>query len=405
MGKFNITRGEGGLGRRQPSKDMVSGIMFGGIAPSGLALDTTSTELKRIEDAEDLGITESYDSSNNILVWYHIKEFFRMNSSGSLYIRITAQATNTMTKMCDKDNTHVASLLKDAKGDIRQWGVVLNPLTTYTATKTGGLDSDVALAVAKAQLLANSEFALKRPSQAVIEGRDFNGTAASAADLRGLNSPDVHVTILQDKDIAEGHAIHNAHAAVGTTLGAISYASVHENIGWPQKFNLSDTLTGAFVNPSFSSKKDVSDYEADFDTLTTKGYMFGATYSGKAGVYFYDMPTCTVITSDYAWGNDRRVINKAVRLAYDALFPRQNSPLFLDATTGQMDMSTAKSFEADAEQGMDEMLQKGEISGADAFVDQTQDVRTEGKVFTKVAVVNIATGRTLEVEIGLTKNV
>ncbi len=409
MGKLLIKRGEGGLGRRNPSKDMVSGLMFGGVAATGLALDTTSAKLTRVEDAEDLGINQAYDTANNILVYYHIKEFFRMSPSGSLYIRITAQAANTLAKMCDITNAHVRQLLKDAKGDIRQVGVVLNPLTTYTATKTAGIDADVTAAIPKAQALANAEYDLKRPVQVVIEGREFNGTVALAGDLRGSSAPDVHVTILQDMDVAAtGDDINEDHAAVGTTLGVISVANVHESIGYVAKFNLADSIAGAFLNPGLSSHKAIADYEGDYENLTAKGYLFARPYNGNTvtnGVYFDDFPACTVITSDYAYGNSRRVINKAVREVYAKLLPRVNSPILLDASTGKIEMAVAKSFEADAEEAMSVMLQADEISGMDAFVDPNQDVQATGKIVTKIAVVEVATGRILEVEIGLTKTI
>lgn len=409
MGKLLIKRGEGGLGRRNPSQDMVSGMMLGGVAATGLALDTTSPKLTRVEDAEDLGINQAYDTANDILVYYHIKEFFRMNPSGSLYIRLTAQAANTLTKMCTPTLTHVTNLLKDAKGEIRQVGVVLNPLTTYTPTLTAGIDADVTAAVAQAQLLANAEYDLKRPVQIVIEGREFNSTVALAGDLRALSAPDVHVTILQDLDVAAtGDDINEDHAAVGTTLGVISLANVHENIGYVAKFNLADALVSAFVNPGLSSHKAIADYEADYANLTAKGYLFARPYNGNTvtnGLYFDDFPSCSAITSDYAYGNTRRVINKAVREVYAKLLPRVNSPILLDASTGKIEMAVAKSFEADAEDALSVMLQADEISGMDAFVDPDQDVQTTGKIITKIAVVEVATGRTLEVEIGLTKTI
>lgn len=402
MGKFSINKLDGGIGRTAPQLYMVSALILGGVAASGLALNTTSDKLKRIEDLEALGIDASYDTTNNVLVYHHVSEFFRINPNGELYIRLVAQGTS-MTTMCDKTNTHLKTLLADTNGEVRQVGVVLNPLTTYTSTLSGGLDADVGTAIAKAQELAEEEFGLKRPVQILIEGREFNGTVASATDLRTSSSENVHVTILQDLDVADNHAIHADYAAVGTTLGAMSLAKVSENIGWTGKFNLQDTRNGAFVKPGLSNNASISSYEADFDTLTTKGYLFGRNYPGQAGVFFDSFPTCTALTSDYAYGENQRTIQEAIRLVYNALFPRVNSPIQIDPDTGQIDNAVAKAFEADANKALAVLAQSGDVSGFDSYVDPTQDVQSTGKIKVDIKVVPISTARELTVSIGFTK--
>ncbi len=404
MGNIIIVKGQNGLGRRATSKDMVSAIMFGGVSASGLALDTTSPKLSRKEDAENLGIDSTYDTTNNVLVYHHIQEFFRKNKNGELYIRLTAQGTS-MTDMCDVTKPHLKTLTLDVGGDIRQASVVLNPLTTYTETLAGGLDSDVIAAIPKAQALAESELSYKRPLQILLEGRSFNGTVATATDLRTLDAENVHVTILADKVIADTHAIHAGYAAVGATLGIISSALVNESIGWTGKFDLSDRENGLYLDPYLSSGVKASSLEANFQALTDKGYIFAHNYVGQTGTYFDAFPTCQVLTSDYAWGQEQRVIQKAIRLTYDALFDRINSPIKLDATSGQMDIGVAKSFEQDAEDGLSIMLQQSEVSGLSAYVDTDQDVLNTGKVVVIIKIVSIATGREIEIQLGLAKQI
>ena len=367
MGKIIIVKGQDGLGRRAPSKDMVSAIMFGGVAASGLALNTTSSKLSRKEDAVNLGIDAAYDTTNNVLVYHHIVEFFRKNKNGELYIRLTAQGTS-MADMCDKTKTHLKTLLQDAKGEVRQASVVLNPLVTYTATLSGGLDADVIAAIPKAQALAENELDYKRPLQILLEGRSFNGTPATATDLRTLDAENVHVTILADKTVAGLHLIHAGYAAVGATLGTISSAAVNESIGWTGKFDLSDRENGRYLDPYLSSGAKASSVESDYQTLTNKGYIYARNYVGQTGTYFDGFPTCQVLTSDYAWGQEQRAIQKAIRLTYDALFARINAPIRIDASTGQMEIGIAKSFEQDAVDGLSIMLQQSEVSGASAFV-------------------------------------
>lgn len=404
MGNILIVKGQNGLGRRAPSKDMVSAIMFGGVAASGLGLDTTSPKLSRKEDAENLGIDEAYDTTNNVLVYHHIVEFFRKNPNGELYIRITGQGT-LLAEMCDEFGDHLKNLLADVGGDVRQAGVVLNPATNYTPTLSGGLDADVLAAIPKAQVLAEAELGRKRPLQILIEGRSFNGTVATATDLRTLDAENVHVTILADKSVADSHAIHAGYASVGATLGVVSAAAVNESIGWTGKFDISDTANGLYLEPYLSSGAKASSVEADYDALTAKGYIYARNYVGQTGTYFDGFPTCQVTTSDYAWGQEQRVIQKAIRLAYDALFARINSPIQLDPSTGQMEVGIAKSFEQDAEDGLSIMLQESEVSGVSAFVDTDQDVLGTGKVVVIIKIVSIATGRVIEVQLGFAKQI
>ena len=404
MGNIVITKGQNGLGRKAPSKDMVSAIMFGGVLATGLALNTTSSKLSRKEDAENLGINEAYDTTNKVLVYHHISEFFKRNPNGELYIRITAQGTS-MTDMCDKTKTHLKTLLQDVGGDVRQAGVVLNPLASYTATLAGGLDADVLGAIPKAQALAEGELDLKRPLQIVLEGRSFNGPVGPATDLRSLNAENVHVTIMADNSIAGSQTIHSGYAALGVTLGTISSAEVNESIGWTNKFDLIDRENGLYLDPYLSSGAKASTVEADYQALTDKGFIFARNYVGQSGTYFDAFPTCKNITSDYAWGQEQRVIQKAIRLTYDALFPMINSPIKIDSTTGAMDVGTAKTFEQEAESGLNVMVSQSQVSGISAFVDVNQDVQATGTVVVVIKIVSIATGRVIEIKLGFAKQI
>jgi len=66
MGTLNdvvINKLSGGLGRRNPSQDMVSGLLFDGLAttPSGSLEQDKAYRLASVEDAKALGIEEAYD--------------------------------------------------------------------------------------------------------------------------------------------------------------------------------------------------------------------------------------------------------------------------------------------------------------------------------------------------------
>lgn len=405
MGSFSITLAEGGLLRQAPSEFMKSGLVCGGVAADGLALNVVSDELSRIEDVEALGVDADYDTTNEVLVHYHCKEFFRMNPSGKLRLMLVAQGT-TLEDMCDKTENYVQKMVVTAGGDLRRVGVVLNPADGYTATLATGLDADVVAAMATAKLLTEQAFSDKRPIQLLIEGREFNGTVASLLDARTKLAPYVNVVLMQDPDAVSGiGGLALKSAAVGTALGAMSYVQPNESIGWTGKMNLSNATTGEFATVAFSSNALASTLEADFANITAKGYLFGRNYANQAGVYFDDYPSLASITSDYAYGQEVAVILDAGRRIYDQLFPRINSPIRIDSDTGFIAPDVAKEIEADGGTALDIMTQSEWISGYDVFVDPEQDVLTTGILEVQFELVAIATGRVLKATIGFTKKI
>lgn len=404
MGNFLVNKLNGGLQKQAPTAFMKSGLIFGGVAAASLLVGVVSAELSRIEDAEALGVTAAYDTTNDVLAHYHVKEYFRVNPNGKLRIMIVAQGT-TLEDMCDLANAYVQKMVEDTNGELRRIGVVLNPATGYVSVTTGAMDDDVLAAVPKAQALGVAAYTAKRPVQIVIEGREFNGTVASADDLRALEADHVAITIIQDPAAVTAFALHQKSAAVGTTLGAMSFVEPNESIGWTGKMNLYGSTNGEFAAVNISSNALASTLEADFPTLTLKGYIFGRNYPSQAGVYYDDYPSLDLITSDYAYCQEVAIINDATRRIYDQLFPRINGPIKIDPDSGQIEPDVAKDIEADGGQSLDIMVQSDHISGYDVFVDPTQDIQTTGILEVQFSIVSIATGRTIKASIGFVKQI
>lgn len=395
---------QGGLARRALSEDMICGLIMGAVAVGGTFDLETLYELNSVKAAEDLGINAAYDTTNDVLCHHHISEFFRMNPSGKLYIWGVAQGT-TMTAMCDKAIANRAKeMLKQAGGKIQVLGVVLNPVAPYTPTLASGLDQDVTTAIPKAQALAAEELTEKKPVHIVLEGRSFNGTATAAGDLRAT-SPEatkVSVVIGADLDISDDSTLKNGYAAVGTLLGTISAAKVSENVGWPEKFPLQSPADSRFLKAGLSSNQALTAYTlADLGTLNDKGYIFPRSFVGLDGFYWNDGPTCGPAASDYAYIENNRTVNKAIRKVYQALVPKVNSPLKVDASTGKLSPEVAKSFEATALKALDVLIQDNDASGVDAYVDPDQDVLTTSTVQVEITIVPIGAARGISVSIGL----
>ena len=403
-----INKTTGGLGRRQPNEDNISGLITTGIAVSGGVQLDTVYNLKSVADAEALKIDTAYDatSGNKMLLYHHITEFFRMNPNGELYLLVVAQevtATDVLlSDLVDKTNANYAKkLLVEANGKIRQLGVCLNPDTGYTPTITTGLDADVLLAATNAEALYLEEAALHRPVHIILEGRSIDSTTigTSLKDLREEALPHVSVVAGADKAISNADAQYNGYAAVGTVLGAVSKAKVNESIAWVEKFNLQSegklTAVGLSGNTALTSITDGSQ-----DTLNTKGYIFFRTHTGIPGVYANDSHTYTATTDDFAYIENNRTIDKAIRLIRAKLLPKLGSPLKVDADTGQLEAQVVKNFEALGKAAIEVMVQNEEASEIDVYVNPEQNILATGNLEVKFDIVPTGTARKITVTIG-----
>lgn len=401
---ITVTKTAGGLGRRQPSQDMISGLVMNGKAVSGGAQLDTPYKLRSTKQAEDLGLTADYDDSESLLVHYHIKEFFRMNPSGVLWLMLVAQTASsnplTIDKIVDKSNDYAKKLLVEANGEIRQLGVAMNPGSGYSASATNGIDTTVENAIPKAQALVDEELTKHRPVEVILEGRKL-GDAPTALDLRSQSAQNVSVIVAQDLDKGNEKSRYNDHAALGTALGTISDAKVSENIGWVQKFNIQDKATGDFLKPGTSGNIAMSTLtDTNLDTLYQKGYIYAQSHTGLSGIYWIDSHTCTKVSSDFAYIENNRTIHKAIRLVRGALLPRLKGPVDVDPSSGTLSPEVVKSFQADAGDALGIMDQRDELSGHSEFVDPEQDVLATSKVLVGVTLIPVGVAREIEIEIG-----
>lgn len=397
MNDVIISKRNGGLGRKNPTEDMVTAMIGHGVAVAGKFALGASIQLYSISDAKALGIDAAYDTTNSVQVFYHIDEFFRINPNGELWVMLLAQAT-AFDAMLDTANANARKLLADAEGRVRQLGVFFNPAAGYTSTLTDGLDGQVFTAVTKAQLLCVYQDEINAPLDAVvIDGREYNGTAAAAKDLRTLASEKVSVCIHRDHKILTGLKA----SGVGTLMGTISKAKVNENIGWVQKFNVASTLLGKYLQAGLTNGSAISSLNnTDLNTLNTKGYIFLRKIADAPGLYFNDSHTCTVISSDYAYIENNRTLDKAIRGIRKKLVPKVSGPLEVDEETGRLAPETAKSYESDADDVIGEMKSAKEVSGGYSYCDEKQDVLSTSRVDIQINVVPYGTGRTIGASIG-----
>ncbi|MFH7005131.1 DUF2586 domain-containing protein [Flavobacterium bizetiae] len=420
-----ITKLSGGLGRRNPEQDMVSGLLFDGVATTKLALNKIE-RLASLEDAEALGITADYDV-NGQSAFYQIQQFFRMNPSGDLYIMATTGTS--YEEIAGK----AMDMQEKANGNIRQIAIIYSGATTFAQTQA---------AILKAQTQADLAYKDYMPFEVILEGKGFTVNAAS---LAGSDAENVSVVVAMDVEKAfaqklfrkdtlklynlasneelvplEGaldvYNVRNAEglkkengaalefvfkdsykntAAVGLALGAISKAKVSENIAWIEKFN----LTGeGFAKAGFVGGEEIKTL-GTLSELNEKRFIFARTHTGLPGVYFNDSSTCTTGTSDFAYVENNRTINKATRLLRAALLPKLASPVLVDID-GKLPQSVSKSFEGLCRSALEGMVANQEVSAFDVYVDPKQNILATSELKVKAEITPIGTARKIMVDLG-----
>lgn len=407
--KLIVQKLNGGLGRRNPSADMVTGSVMNAVATSEMVLGNIYT-LKNIQEVETLGITKDYDQTHKVLVYERLRRFFIHNPSITVHFMTVAQGV-TLTQMVDKDNNYLARLLREKAGEIVQVSVALNPKEDYTPVIETGLDKDSIDAIYKAQALSNVEWTKDRYTEIYLEGRSFSGTSEAALNLRTLLSecPDISVVIGADFEVSSRGDLYKGYAAVEDFAAMVSKAAVSQNAGEQiNDFNMTHVDEKIFIVPGLSSGTRLGNYsDTDLDTLDSKGYIFFAPVFGlggvssTSGIFINDTHTCDKITSDYAYTENNRTIKKAIKLAKTALTPKVKGRLYVDENTGFMAPETVKDLETTTKVSLDPMVAAGDISGGvDAYINPEQNVLASSEFEVYLTFIPVAIGRRITLKVG-----
>ncbi|ROH98286.1 hypothetical protein EGI16_21655 [Chryseobacterium sp. G0240] len=375
----NFKKGKVGT-NRLGSDDAISGIIITGPKPANMELDTPLV-VYNIDDVESLGITKEYDTANNINVYEHFSEFYRFAATGTeLYFIIEDQAK----KLVDLCEQPAKKLLIFAEGKIKQLAIGVNLESDATITMLNGLPDDVYNSIAKAKVLEEWSEDNFMPVSVFLEGYSYGGSAASSANLRdleNLSAEGVSLVIGQDFDIAEkktGHA--QKYAFIGTVLGVCASCSVNQNIGENETKNLTHESKKLLVNPGLSNHKTIKEQFSDLQTLENKGYVFGLTYTGMAGVRLNNDHVCAPVILDdnnninehtVAYGRTAKKARRALRTMY---LPKVKTDPAVNPETGKMLPGVVVAFEAIGDGVFADMQRAGEISGGKTYVDPDSDV-------------------------------
>lgn len=394
MQNLNITRTNGNIVRPLAGEDHISGLVFYSAtlpeADEGMAGFSATERIRpvsSIETAEKYGITADAAAWETRALHYTLASIFNMNPGVSLYVGIFQPSAG------ENAFSEIQQIQNYAGGRLRQVGVwngavelsetIANSLQSVATTleaRNKPLSILYAPKVADVTSLANYAKA-GRKNVSVVIAQDGEGTAAALY-----------------KDAA--NTAKASVSALGDLLGAVSRAKVHQSIAWVEQFPTNIAL------PAFGDGTRYRDLDAAvIEELDTARYIFCVSYDGIAGAYFNDNHTLDIPTSDYAYINDVRVMDKAVRGIRSYVLPKLGRPMKVDAATGKLERTMVEHLVTTGNKPLEEMEKAGELSGYKFDIDPDQDILSTSRV--RGVIKNVAVGvmRGLDLEIGYASSI
>jgi len=407
LNEVNINKIDGGLGRLADTNDSVV-LLVMPLATQNTEL-TTSTAVRLIQtkDAEELGITESYDANNHVLAHYHVSEIFRLAPDATVYLLPAPQASSIAA-----DVAMVQQTLR-THNEIKGIGFAGfdNANLAETAALADTLQANLILEAKKSGIYI--DFVL-------LEG----GSAGNLAfndypNLREHAGENISVIIGQDTDIAALDSAYASHAAIGSALGMLCQRQVSENLGSTDILNkptdkkggitypLTDAGLGRFINAGLSTGQNIDTLDdKQIQSLIDRGYIFIGAYVGAYGFYFSGSQTCTSASSDYSAIEYNRVWNKAARLIRKALVPYVKGKVKKDPTTGYILSTTISHWtQVCAKASIERMQQDDDISGGEVYISPKQNPDEKHPLKINVQVVADGIVHTFDVDLSLTNSI
>jgi len=374
-----------GAGRKQESKDGYTGLIIVGTAPMGWATNQIF-KITGLKNAALAGIT---DSVNTVKMYKRLKRFFSYAPNAVVFLMYAT--TGDISDAVTIDGPIIKTMRAESNGEIRQFGVLIE------GTHADLTDVVISDGITNAQATAKDLFDLHQPAIFVI-GIGSVTALGEVPDLRVNASELVTVCAAYDSELEE--------VALCDVLGCIAAAKVSENIGWVDKFPLTDIATNRFVTAGFTSAFTMGDLsDAEIESYHEKGWLFARQIPGKAGYYFNTFPTCTALNGDYSYGENTRTVQKAARVVYQSLVGNLNSPVPLKKD-GTIQTVYIGDMQSKVERGLQQMLSDKEISNFEVYINPDQvlfDQQEQIEIETKVQ--PYGTARMINVSLSLTAKI
>jgi hypothetical protein len=328
---------------------------------------------------------------SKLALWhYHISEYFRIQPQGNLWIGFYPDpSTYNFVELQDLQNY--------ANGTMRQ---------CFIYHVIGRTAAQVASDATAIQAVCTSLDALHMPLS-VMYAPNIKTIAdlTTLLNLSTLTANKVSINISQDGAGTGAYLYIITGASIttgGALLGAVSLAAVNEDIAWVAKFNMSNGVE--CDTPAFSNGLLASTLSSNLLTqLDSYRYIFLRTYVDIAGSYFNDSHTAIAQSSDYAYIENNRVIDKAIRVGRAALLPQLNSPIAFNAD-GTLTNNTIAYFRGLLIAASAPLIRAGEISAAGITIDPSQPALTTNSIYITFQIVPTGVARNIIVNIGYVKS-
>lgn len=366
---------DGQLGTVGESSDGLMALMCGGAAAAGKFSPGTPYEVTGMDDVKELGIT----AAANATLYARIKEFYDEAETGARLVVYGVAGTADAAKLCDYTNTDTGlrDLITKENGRLRGVGLC------------NVANADMAATMQKAQQTAEwATTELYAPLFVAIEAKYGDGMA----DLTAL---DYDRCCAVTGDVESG----SQGACIGTLLGRTASVGVQRNIGRVKDGAL-------YPTEMWLGTKKIDESQGAVGAAYGKGYIVPRKHVGRSGYYFADDPMACAPTGDYAKLANRRVIDKAYRIAYDTMLDMLLDDIECN-TDGTIQAAVAKSWQQTVENAVNrQMTAGGELSadedgsGCEVYVDETQNLVSTSRVAVTLKVRPRGYARYIDVNLG-----
>lgn len=376
----DIKKGKVGANKLDNTR-RVSGLIISSAPITELPFKKT-VQLYGLYDAAQYGITQAFDTTQNVNVFRHVREFFRMAGEGvELNLMIVERSETLVSITQDATSTMLKRLLVDGDYNIRQVAIALNP--TAPGVPVDGLIPDVLSAIPLAQGVAQWAYDNFMPTHIFLEGYQLGGLSSVVPDLRDIEDVEatkVTVCIGQDWQYAQTKTgVCQKFADVGTILGVCAAAAINQNIGDNDAFNLTDATKAAWLVPGLSSHQKNKEVFEQLQSFEDKGYVFGISYAGLAGVRINNDHVCAPkIIDDEGNLNEHtiaygRVMDDAARKLRAAYLPKIKKTYPVNAA-GLLPTGVRVGLETIGDDIFTDMENAVEISGGKTIIDPLSDL-------------------------------
>lgn len=335
-----------------------------------------------LQDAEQKG----YEKDKEPFMWGLIKEYYQELGGKQLLYIYGTKADKTMESVLDVTSADgLQNALRQSNGAINMVAVARSPEAAYNAG-TDFLDTDVAKAVAKAKILAETQQLKNMPLRIFIEGRVANEEATNN---------------YKPKEQANGYA---AVVLGGTTKGngsaAVSLALARA-VKYPAHVKLGSGQNGALTAENIYIGSKPIEKINEMETLHDAGFLTFHHRTGVAGYFFGVDNMCS--DDDFRILVHGRVIDKAQRIASIAFQPFVENFVTLKSN-GSINDSEASYIENVIESSLWAGL-RGQVSDIAVEVDRSVNLANTSNLPVDIKVLPLGYLTWINIRLGLTATI